>query len=146
MADLRKIAESAIEAYNRGDLDGFVAQIDDNNESRAPGGITLHGKQATREYQKGWMTAFPDAKIVARQLVVDGSVTVLHASFVGTHTGVLKSPAGDIPPTGKRLEGEFIAISEYRDDKVVRGVLLFDRLDLLEQLGIVPAATAAATA
>jgi len=145
MADLRKISESAIEAYNRGDLDGFLAQVDDNIESRAAGGITLRGKQAMREYQKGWMTAFPDAKVTARQLVVEGSVTVLHASFVGTHTGVLKSPAGDIPPTGKRLEGEFIGINEYRGDKAVRGSLLFDRLDLLEQLGVVPAPAAAAT-
>src|SRR5258708_36466910 len=121
MADLRKIAEDAIEAYNRGDLDGFMAQIDDNTETRAPGGITLHGKQAVREYQKGWMTAFPDAKIVARQLIVEGSATCLHASFVGTHTRVLKSPAGDIPATGKRLDGEFIGINEYRGDKAVRG-------------------------
>ena len=58
--------------------------------------------------------------------------------FTGTHKGTLRTPAGDIPATQAKVRGEYVGINEFRNGKVVRQSLMFDRLQLMEQLGLAP--------
>jgi hypothetical protein len=66
-------------------------------------------------------------------------------TFTGTHTGVFSTPTGDIPPTGRKVEGPYVNIFDLEGDKVVRNRLTFDRLDLLEKLGLAPVPAMAAS-
>ena len=75
-------------------------------------------------------------------LHVTGDVAVEEGTFTGTHDGVLRSPAGDIPPTGRPVTVGYIQVLRFRDGKHVSFNLMFDRLLMLEQLGI-PALAAA---
>jgi predicted ester cyclase len=45
---------------------------------------------------------------------------------------------GDIPATGRRVEGPYVDIFDFEGDKVIRDSLYLDRMDLMEQLGLVP--------
>jgi ketosteroid isomerase-like protein len=64
---------------------------------------------------------------------------VEEGTFTGTHNGVLHSPGGDAPPTGRPVALEYIQVLRFRDGKHVSFNLMCDRLLMLEQLGLIPA-------
>ncbi len=70
---------------------------------------------------------------------IDGDIAVEEGTFTGTHHGTLPSPAGDIAPTGRPVAVDYIHALRYRDGQHVSFNLLFDRLQMLEQLGLIPA-------
>jgi ketosteroid isomerase-like protein len=70
---------------------------------------------------------------------IAGDIAVEEGTFTGTHHGTLHSPAGDIAPTGRQVAVYYIHVLRYRDGEHVSFNLLFDRLLMLEQLGLLPA-------
>ena len=65
--------------------------------------------------------------------------SVEEGTFSGTHDGVLHTPTGDIPPTGRAVRLDYIQVLRFRDGKHASFNLMFDRLLMLEQLGLLPA-------
>jgi ketosteroid isomerase-like protein len=45
---------------------------------------------------------------------------------------------GDVPPTGRPVRIDYIQVLRFRDGKHVSFYLMFDRLSMLEQLGLIP--------
>lgn len=70
---------------------------------------------------------------------IDGDVAVEEGTFTGTHHGTLHNPAGDIAPTGRPVMVDYIHVLRFRDGTHISFNLLFDRLLMLEQLGLLPA-------
>ena len=62
-------------------------------------------------------------------------------TFSGTHEGILHTAAGEIPPTGRAMSIDYIQVLHFRDGKHVSFNLMFDRLAMLEQLGLIPTST-----
>ena len=89
-------------------------------------------------------TAFPDAHVEVHAVHIINSIAVEEGKFTGTHNGVLHGPMGDIPPTGRPVKVDYIQVLHFRDGKHVSFNLMFDRLLMLEQLGLVPAPAVAA--
>ena len=56
----------------------------------------------------------------------------------GVFTGVLHSPAGDIPPTGRQFELRFCDVYQFRDRKITRHATYYDALGFMQQLGVIP--------
>jgi predicted ester cyclase len=56
-----------------------------------------------------------------------------------------RSVPGDVPPTGRKVDGPYVNIFDFEGDRVVRNRLTFDRLDLLEKLGLAPVPAMAAS-
>ena len=135
---VREAFEKATEAFNAHDIGGFSDVMTDDVVYRAPGGMSSAGKQACAEHYAGLFTAFPDAHAMIQAVHVSGDVAVEEGTFIGTHQGVLHTPAGDIPPTGRRVTADYIQVLRFRDDTIVSLNLMFDQLELLEQLGLVP--------
>ena len=106
---------------------------------RAPGGIGGQGKEACAQFFAGWFAAFSDAHVQVHAVHVTGGVAVEEGTFTGTHDGALHTPAGDIPPTGLPVAVDYTQVLRFRDGKHVSFNLMYDRLLLLEQLGLVPA-------
>jgi len=75
-------------------------------------------------------------------LHIAGEVAVEEGTFTGTHNAVLHSPAGDIPPTGRPVTLDYLQVLRFRDGSHVLFNLMYDRLLLLEQLGLIPAPAA----
>ena len=140
---VREAFEKGTDTFNAHDIDGFTSVLADDVTYRAPG-ISGQGRAACAEFFAGWFGAFPDAHVEVHALHVTGDVAVEEGTFTGTHHGVLRSPAGDIPPTGRPVTIYYLQVLRFRDGKHVSFSLMFDRLLMLEQLGLIPAPAPAA--
>jgi ketosteroid isomerase-like protein len=136
---VREAFEKGTETYNAHDLDGFAEVLAEDVVFRAPGGLGGEGKAACVEFYRGWLDAFPDAHVEVNKLYIIDDVAVEEGTFTGTHNGVLHSPMGDIPATSRSVAVDYIHVLHFRDGKHVCFDLMFDRLEMLEQLGLVPA-------
>jgi steroid delta-isomerase-like uncharacterized protein len=144
------MATSAREAFERGtktfndhDIDGFRSVLADDVVFEAPGGMRGEGRDACAGFYAGWFSAFPDAHVDVQDVHYVENVAVEEGTFTGTHDGVLQTPAGEIPPTGRAVRIPYIQVLHFRDGKHASFHLMFDRLAMLEQLGLVPAPTGA---
>jgi len=136
---LREAFEKGTETFNAHDLDGFADVLADNVVFHAPGGMDGDGKAACAQFFGDWFGAFPDAHVEIHGMHITGDVAVEEGTFTGTHNGILHSPAGDVPPTGRPVTVDYIQVLRFRDGKYVSFNLMYDRLLLLEQLGLIRA-------
>ena len=100
------------------------------------------GKPAFVEFYGGWLRAFPDAHIDVSDVYFVDDIAVEEGTFSGTYDGVLHTPSEDVPPPGRAISVPYIHVLRYRDGLQVAVNLVFDRLLMLEQLGLVPAPAA----
>ena len=138
---IREVFEKGTDAFNAHDIDRFAQLMADDVEFRAPG-VSGRGKAACAAFYKSWLDAFPDGHIDVKNVELSGDFAVEEGTFTGTHNGFLITPTGDIPPTGKSVEVGYIQVIRFREDKHASFNLSFDRLSLLEQLGLMQTATA----
>ena len=136
---VREVFEKGTATFNAHDLDGFAEVLADDVVFRAPGGARGEGKAACVAFFGGWFGAFPDAHVEVRAVHIMGDIAVEEGTFTGTQNGILHSPAGDIPPTGRSVAVDYVHVLRFRDGKHISFNLMFDRLSMLEQLGLVPA-------
>ena len=135
----REAFQKGTDTFNAHDIDGFADVLADDVVFEAPGGMRGEGKTACVEFYGSWFTAFPDARVEVHRLHVIDDVAVEERTFTGTHDGVLRSPMGDVPPTGRSVRVDYIQVLRFRDGKHSSFNLMFDRLLMLEQLGLIPA-------
>ncbi len=84
---------------------------------------------------EGFVTGFPDLTIdIRHQHAPDPATSIIEYTFRGTHHGLLE----DIPPTGKTIAVVACSVLEARDGVIERESDYYDRLVLLEQLGVEP--------
>ncbi len=138
----REAFERGTDTFNAHDVDGFAQVLADDVVFTAPGGMRGDGKDACLEFYAGWFGAFSDAHVEVEDVQISGDVAVEEGTFTGVHDGVLHSPAGDFQPTGRPVSLDYIQVLRFRDGKHVSFNLMFDRLSMLEQLGLIPAPTA----
>jgi ketosteroid isomerase-like protein len=140
----REAFEKGTATFNAHDIDGFKEVLADNVVFAAPGGLNGEGKEACAAFFGSWFAAFPDARVDVQAVHFVDDVAVEEGTFSGTQNGVLRGPAGDIPPTGRPVEVDYIQVLRFRDGKHISFNLMFDRLTMLEQLGLVPTPALAA--
>jgi hypothetical protein len=143
MAGPLDVVKRLDECFNKHDLAAAAACYTADAVFRAPGGVEARGGPAIADYFKIWLDAFPDMRIDSTDHVVSGSTVVEVGTVSGTHTGVFRTPMGDVPPTGKRLVGNYIDVFTIEGDLLKSDYLMFDRLETMEQLGLVPAQASA---
>jgi ketosteroid isomerase-like protein len=134
----REAFERGTDTFNAHDIDGFADVLADDVVFTAPGGMSGEGKAACVEFYGGWLSAFPDGRVDVRDVHFADDVAVEEGTFSGTHDGVLHGPMGDVPPTGRPVSLSYIQVLRFRDGKHVSFNLMFDRLLMLEQLGLIP--------
>jgi steroid delta-isomerase-like uncharacterized protein len=83
--------------------------------------------------ERAW-AAFPDYHEELDELIAEGNRVVARFTISGTQEGKW----GLLPPTGRRVRFEEIAIFEIRDGKVRRQRGVVDNLSALRQLGVLP--------
>jgi predicted ester cyclase/heme-degrading monooxygenase HmoA len=138
--DTRSLIERDIEMWNNRDHDSWLAGNDlQRLEITAPGGFRLFGREAAETTWNMWHTAFPDNRLGITSVHADARGGVHEGRFTGTHTGPLRAPAGEIPPTGRTVDAGFTAVYEFDESKIISVHLYFDQAELIEQLGVVPA-------
>jgi len=143
MTDTKQLAGRFIEAFNAHDEKALLALDTSDSSFSAPGTATLRGAQASTGYAMAWLNAFPDARMVIRNQTITDDTIVQEFTFEGTHTATLHAPTGDIPATNRRLSGRGVQVLKVRDGLIADTQLYFDQVDVLTQLGLMPAPVAA---
>ncbi len=138
MASTKEAADRHVQAFNEKNLNDFVDNASPDIEFVIPGGITLRGRDQVREYTQIFWSAFPDMKVSKNYQVISGDTAVTESTYSGTHTGTLRTPNGDIPATGKRVQGRQVAVQRVREGQVWSEHLYFDQMEFLGALGLIP--------
>lgn len=144
--EAKAVVERGIKAFNAHDMEALARDSAPDIEATAPGDMKMKGPQAVKEYNQNFVSAFPDARVEAKNIFVQGNHVTVEGVFTGTHNGTLKTPMGDIPATGRKVKGEFIQVFDVDRGLVKRDNLMFDQVQLMTQLGLSPAPQQAARA
>jgi steroid delta-isomerase-like uncharacterized protein len=106
-----------------------------------PDGV-LTGLDGASFLLQAYATAFPDFHLAIDDLVGDGDKVAVRWTFTGTQRG----PFADVPASGKRVNvPNGIAIYRLAAGKIGEGHFAWDKYALLQQLGVLPASSAAGT-
>ena len=118
MADVGKVAEEFVDAYNRFDMNALEELLDENvqliHHNR---GFATSGRDETMALYRGTPDLIPDRKFVGREgLTVDGDVVLIRHKLAGT-------PTSDMPfgPAGEPLDFAITSVITVSDEgKVVK--------------------------
>jgi predicted ester cyclase len=85
------------------------------------------------DWMKGLFTPVPDGSYEVRSFAVDeGRRNVAaYGIFRGTHTG----QGGPVPPTGKRVEADYVYVMQFEGDRIRHMTKIWNDAISLTQLG-----------
>ena len=92
------------------------------------------GLQEDQAAARGWRQAAPDMVMTVEQEVAEGDLVTVLWSAQGTNTGT----GNGLPATGKKVHLRGITIWRIVDGKIREEWSAFDRLSMLQQLGLAP--------
>jgi heme-degrading monooxygenase HmoA/predicted ester cyclase len=137
--DTRSLIERNIELWNARDREGWLTAFDLHRlEVQAPAGMRLVGREAAETLWTMWNAAFPDNRLEITAIHADDRGGVHEGRGVGTHTGTLHGPGGEIAATGRRAELHFTGVYEFDEGKITSYHLYYDQAELMGQLGLIP--------
>jgi len=87
-AKLRDLAQRYTAAWCSQDAASLAAFYSQNGSLSINGGAPAMGRSAITEVARGFMTAFPDLRVLMDDLVVQGDGAVYHWTLIGTDTGL----------------------------------------------------------
>ena len=112
----------------------------------------LSGHAKTKEILEKYMTdqslighinffepVFPGYEVIADEMTAEDNKVVVKARFKGTHEGAFNG----IAPTHRTIEVPFAISYEIENEKIIHHWMIIDRMEMMEQLGVIPAAQAA---
>jgi steroid delta-isomerase-like uncharacterized protein len=133
-AVIRRFVE---EVQNNKDWDAYDELNDpDFVNLSSPAGIPSD-REGGKMFLAGFLNAFPDCRFAIDDMIAEGDQVVTKKTFTGTQTGEF---AG-IPPTGKRVNLQFVDIMRVRDGRIVEHWFSMDQLSFMQQLGVIPTQT-----
>lgn len=131
MATANQLAfDTGTDAFNARDFERFADSLADDVVFQAPGGIWGEGKDDCIRFHRNLFEAFPDARLDVRDVHVSDDVAVEEGTLTGTHDGVAH--------TGRAVSLHYVRVMRHRDGKNVSVSMMLDRLEMLEQLGLIP--------
>lgn len=137
-ADLRQRTEDAIAALNAHDPAGFAAFYSEDavvEDAAAP--EPLRGRAAIQQDAEQVLAGVPDLQLQLQEVVVDGATTAIRLLGVGTNTGPMLMPTGEVPATGRRVETPMGIFSRHDESGlIVEERRYYDLARMAAQLGL----------
>jgi steroid delta-isomerase-like uncharacterized protein len=134
---VEEFVETWFAAWNSHDVERVLALMTDDivyvDSLRAE--APMRGHKEVREFVGGFWSGIPDfsVELLERPLIARDSPRV---SFRWRGRGTNSGSIGGVAPTGKQFENTGADFHEYRDGKVANLHILFDKLDILRDLGL----------
>lgn len=142
--DNGRIARSLYDYWNERQFDKMAELMAAEGEIVLMGsGTRFRGPSGAIEFGQMWADGFPDGRATIENVVASGDHAVVQFTGRGTHTGALRTPAGEIPATGRSVTLDFCDVVEIRDGKIRLSQSYFDSASMLMQLGVTPEAVGA---
>ena len=136
MSSIREVAQQFFDACETGKGWDVCQRYCDTGatfsaQAGALAGVTT--LQAYTDWMKGLFTPVPDASYEVKSFAVDESRknVAAFAVFRGTHTG----EGGPVPPTGKRLEADYVYVMDFGGDRIRHMTKIWNDGISLKQLG-----------
>lgn len=142
MGEPTQIVHGKYEATNSGDTERMLSYYSPDAVKEVPG-ATLRGHDEIAAFVSMFREAFPDLRLSIVSTVEEGQVAAVRVRMTGSHTGVFRTPAGDLSPSGRRVDMTFSDDFRIEGGLIISSHLYLDRLELLEQLGALPAPSVA---
>ena len=138
-ANLTKVAEGVQKAWDNQDMAALVQLYAEDAVMFMPGEAEpIQGREAIEKNQVAFLRAMPDMTIKFTTILIQGNHIAFEGIFMGTFTGPLASPEGDIPPTGRSVKAGFAFIARVNADGLIEeDRTYFDNLDFMKQLGLI---------
>ncbi len=130
--EMKELVRTMFEAVNVGDVEKAVSYT-------APDCLLNgepFGREGDRMRTRMMASAFPDGKWGIDDMIAEGDKVVVRYTFRGTHEGELATIG--LPPTGKQVTMAGITIYRIVNGMFAEAWEHYDRLGLLQQLGVIP--------
>jgi steroid delta-isomerase-like uncharacterized protein len=123
-------------AFEAADFDTAMALFSPdciNSNPSGPQNVAEH-----RGYAETFKAAIPDAHMEIERIVVEGDEVAAIGKFKGTHSGPLRGPQGEIPPSGNTLDLPFADFFTVTDGMITDHRTYFDQIAMFTALGAMP--------
>ena len=120
-----------------GDWDGVIATFEHPRYELYGAGTVFDGEAAVRGYFAASRTPFPDQANEIIAIGAAGDTVLVEFWLTGTHLGPLRTPKGEIAPTGKTFRVRMMASFEFAPDsaRIVCERPYFDQRAVIRALG-----------
>ncbi|HZO78826.1 MAG TPA: ester cyclase [Solirubrobacteraceae bacterium] len=132
--DVRKMVARFYDEINAGNLGVIDELIADDFVDREEFPGIPPDKEGTRQFFTTFRAAFPDMRMDAHDVLVDGDLVCVRSTMSGTHEGNFMG----MPPSGKRFEVTGIDLIRVRDGQVTEHWGVMDAMKMMQQLGAIP--------
>jgi predicted ester cyclase len=122
------------EALNKGNLAIVDESLAVDFVYHGPGGAEVKGPEGYKQFLAGLRTAYPDIHVKIENIVAEADMVATRYTCTFTFTG----QTGTITPTGKRVSMMGTILDRFKDNKIIETWEVYDRLDLYQQLGLIP--------
>lgn len=134
--EVQTISKLYVKVWNEGDLKTI-------DELHAPGYVRHYvdiyedfvGIDAYKKWVTDTKTTFPDFNVTIEEIFVAADKIISKATVTGTNTGPLKTPMGEMPPTGKKMQFRAVNIIQIVDGKITEEWIYYNQAPVLLQLG-----------
>lgn len=121
--------------YNELDVAGLAATHTEDNVLDSPLAGKVVGRAAMEKVYLALFTSFPDFKIDATDLIIDGDRAVQIGMLSGTDAGGFMG----FPPTGKHFQFPAVFVFTLSDGLITRMQTVYDFTGWLVQIGTLKA-------
>lgn len=134
-----QLTQQLHELFSQGKHDEVFEMADENIETIAYSlGMHVQGKAAFRDFFMGFANAFPDIAIHPKNTFESGDQVCVEFDAYGTNNGPLMTPAGEVPPTGRKVTFNVCEVHQWKNGKLTRLANYQDAVSLMRQLGLLP--------
>jgi predicted ester cyclase len=120
--------------HNEKNLSAADEAVSPEVRYRASGLPEARGLAAFKEAVRADLLGFPDQHVTLDDIVADQDLVASRWTYEGTHKGDYFG----IAPTERSVVVTFISMDRVVDGKVVEITTVWDNLDIMQQLGLVP--------
>jgi steroid delta-isomerase-like uncharacterized protein len=140
------VARANVDCFNTGDFDRLRSILaDDSYEEELSTQRRLEGADAQVDAAREWKQAFPDGHGTVERECVDGNTVAFEIVWEGTQSGAMATPDGqELPPSNRQVKIKACQVVEVEGNRIVATRHYFDLMTLLQQIGVMEQAGAAA--
>ena len=133
----KQVVRQYIEAFNRQDTERLGQLVSSTNQAFEFSGMHSSSMDwnRTQQFFAVFWTAFPDLRAKIEEIVAEGDKVAIRVINTGTHKGDFQG----IPPTGKKVSFEGRDFITLRGGKIVEQQAGVDMMELMQQIGAIPA-------
>jgi steroid delta-isomerase-like uncharacterized protein len=100
---------------------------------------SVRGRGQAVGFFEASLRAFPDSHHVLQSWIEGPEGVAVERTWQGTHSEVMSTPMGDLPPSGRTAAVPFVAVVRVNDGRIASLHLYSDQVSLMTQLGLISA-------